>query len=62
MGYEECQFICAFTNFDDASQYASKRFGPYDHIVVYKHKLDSKELGEEVYVQKTTRVRNWRCS
>jgi hypothetical protein len=59
-GYEECQFICAFTEFDAASQYISKKWGDYDNIVVFKHVLNSKELGEEVVSIKTAQIRNCR--
>lgn len=57
-GYEEREFLCAFSSLDLASQYINRKWGTYDNIVVYKHNLDSSELGEIVYNQRCVQVRN----
>lgn len=49
LGPFERQFLSAFTDFDSACQYASRTCGNYDDVKIYKHKLDSSELGEIVY-------------
>jgi hypothetical protein len=36
----------------------SRKWGTYDNIIIYKHLLDSKELGEIVYKQTCTQVTN----
>jgi hypothetical protein len=61
-GYEECEFLCAFSDMNKASDYVNRKWGQYDNIVIYKHLLDSKEHGEKVHEQVTTQVRNWRCN
>ena len=57
-GYEEREFLGAFSTLDSATQYVSRKWGQYDNIIVYKHVLDSKEFGEIVYNQTTIQVRN----
>lgn len=57
-GYEEREFLGAFSTLDAATQYASRKWGQYDNIIVYKHKLDSRELGEIVFNQRCVQVRN----
>jgi len=61
-GYEECEFLCAFSNIDEALEYVNKKWGQYDNIVIYKHLLDSKDRGEKVHNQVAVQVRNWRCN
>ncbi len=55
LGPTERQFLSAFTCFDNACVYADKTCGDYDDVRIYKHKLDSKELGEVVYSVDTVR-------
>jgi hypothetical protein len=57
-GYEEREFLGVFSTLDAATQYASKKWGQYDNIIVYKHKLDSRDLGEIVFNQRCVQVRN----
>jgi len=58
VGYEEREFLSAFSTLDAATQYVSRKWGTYDNIIIYKHLLDSKELGEIVYKQTCTQVKN----
>jgi len=55
--YTDHQFICAFTEFNDASWYAVNKCGDYDTYTIFKHVLNSKELGEMVYIQDTSTKR-----
>lgn len=57
-GYEEREFLGAFSTLDKATQYVSRKWGMYDDIIIYKHIVDSKDIGEMVYIQKTARIRN----
>ena len=57
-GYEEREFLCAFSSFSKASEYINKKWSQYDNIVIYKHLLDSKQHGEKVHEQICKQVRN----
>lgn len=59
-GYEEREFICAFSTFDKALEYVNKKWGQYDNIVIYKHSIDSIETGLMVYEQQCAHIRNTR--
>jgi hypothetical protein len=48
-GYEEKEFLCAFSTLEKAMEYASKKWGDFDNIVVFKHVIDSKETGMLVH-------------
>lgn len=52
VGYEECEFLCAFETQDEAVQYMNKKWGNYDQIVIYKHTLGSKERGMIIVTHK----------
>ena len=51
-GYEEKEFLCAFSTFEKALDYTRKKWGEFDNIVIFKHVIDSKEHG--MLVQRTT--------
>lgn len=59
-GYEECEFLCAFSEPDEASKYVSRKFGDYDNIVIYKTILGSKQRGEMYYEQRAGTTSNKR--
>ena len=48
VGYEECEFLCAFETQEEAIQYMNRKWGNYDKIVIFKHVLGSKEKGQIV--------------
>lgn len=56
-GVSDRQFLAAFSDFNSATQYASKKCGEYDDMIVYKHLIDSKEVGEVVYQIQTSTLR-----
>jgi len=58
VGYEEREFLSAFSTLDEATQYTSRKWGTYDNIIIYKHKLDSRDLGQIVFDQRCVQVRN----
>jgi len=60
--YEDREFICAFSDIEQSRNYIKTKGGNFDNVTVFKHVLDSNELGELVHEQKSCQVRNWRCS
>jgi len=58
-GVTDRQFLAAFSELDPASVYAHRKCGDYDDIVIYRHEIDSKELGDIVSHTKTITQRYW---
>jgi hypothetical protein len=55
--YGDYEFMCAFTDFNEASWYAFNKCGDYDTYAIFKHTLNSKIRGEAVYIQDTSTKR-----
>ena len=52
IGYEECEFLCAFETQSEAIAYINRKWGEYDNIIIFKHEIGSKTRGEPVWMQK----------
>jgi hypothetical protein len=52
VGYEECEFLCAFETQSEAIEYMNRKWGNYDQIVIYQHTIGSKEKGTIVVSHK----------
>ena len=59
-GYEEREFLCVFSDIENARNYASRKWGQFDNIVIYRHVVNSKKIGDIEYEQKCALTRNSR--
>ena len=57
-GYEEKEFLCAFSTLDKALDYTQKKWGEFDNIVIFQHVIDSKETGELTHRTKCSLIRS----
>jgi hypothetical protein len=59
-GYEEREFLCVFSDIENARNYVSRKWGQFDNIVIYRHVVNSKKVGDIEYEQKCALTRNSR--
>ena len=52
LGYEECEFLCAFETQGEAIAYINKKWGVYDDIIILKTPLGKGDRGSMVYRQR----------
>jgi hypothetical protein len=51
IGYEECEFLCAFEKQSEAIAYINRKWGEYDNIIILKTPLGGGDRGCPVFRQ-----------